>query len=91
MYRTHLDVLASVLKVSKKKLQDKGITSIWDRVTTLEREGIELTMSEAYGLLKQKFFEEFPLEEGELTDYELNLVEKLVKERYGLEEWNFLK
>ncbi|WP_175059254.1 biotin/lipoate A/B protein ligase family protein [Thermococcus sp. 2319x1] len=91
MYATRLEVLASVLKVSRKKLQDKGISSIWERVTTLEREGIRLSRDEVYELLRSKFFEEFPLEEGELTDYELELAEKLVEERYGNEKWNFQK
>ncbi|WP_087035271.1 lipoate--protein ligase family protein [Thermococcus litoralis] len=91
MYATRLEVLASVLKVSRKKLQDKGVSSIWERVTTLEREGIKLSRDEVYELLKSKFFEEFPLEEGELTDYELELAEKLIEERYGNEKWNFQK
>ncbi|MCD6189000.1 MAG: lipoate--protein ligase family protein [Thermococcus sp.] len=91
MYATRLEVLASVLKVSQKKLQDKGVSSIWERVTTLEREGVELSRDEVYELLKVKFFEEFPLEEGKLTDYELELAEKLIEERYGNEKWNFQK
>jgi len=91
MYATRLDILASVLKVSKKKLADKGVKSIWERVTTLEREGIKLGRNDAYDLLREKFFEEFPLEEGQLTDYELELAEKLIEERYGRDEWNFMK
>ncbi len=89
MYSTRLDVLVSVLKASKVKLKDKGVKSIWERVTTLEREGIKMSRSEVYELLKKKFFEVFPLEEGRLTDYELELAEKLVEERYGNETWNY--
>ncbi|USG99618.1 lipoate--protein ligase family protein [Thermococcus argininiproducens] len=89
MYATRLDILASVLKVSQKKLQDKGITSIWERVTTLEREGLKLSREEVYALLKMKFFEKFPLKEDKLTDYELELVEELIEEKYGNEGWNF--
>lgn len=89
MYATRLDILASVLKVSQKKLQDKGITSIWERVTTLEREGVKLSREEVYTLLKMKFFEKFPLKEDKLTDYELELVEELIEEKYGNEGWNF--
>lgn len=91
MYATRLETLVSVLKVSQKKLQDKGIKSIWQRVTTLEKEGIKMSSREVYELLKSKFFEEFPLEEGKLTDYELELAEKLIEERYGNEKWNFMK
>ena len=91
MYATRLEILASVLKASQKKLQDKGVSSIWERVTTLEREGVKLSRNEAYELLKAKFFEEFPLEEGQLTDYELEIAEKLIEEKYGYEKWNFQK
>lgn len=91
MYATRLETLVSVLKVSQKKLLDKGIKSIWQRVTTLEKENIKMKGREVYELLKSKFFEEFPLEEGELTNYELELAEKLIEERYGNEKWNFMK
>ncbi|RLF88792.1 lipoate--protein ligase family protein, partial [Thermococci archaeon] len=91
MYSTRLEVLASVLKVSKEKLKDKGVRSIYERVTTVEREGIKLSREEAYELLKNSFFRAFPLEVGELTDYELELAEKLIEERYGNEKWNLMK
>ena len=91
MYSTRLEVLASVLKVSKEKLKDKGVRSIYERVTTVEREGIKLSREEAYELLKNSFFRAFPLEIGELTDYELELAEKLIEERYGNEKWNLMK
>ncbi|MFA4661769.1 biotin/lipoate A/B protein ligase family protein [Pyrococcus kukulkanii] len=91
MYSTRLEVLASVLKVSKEKLKDKRVKSIYERVTTVEREGIKLSREEAYELLKNSFFRAFPLEPGELTDYELELAEKLIEERYGNERWNLMK
>ncbi|ASJ05407.1 lipoate--protein ligase family protein [Thermococcus barossii] len=88
MYATRVEVLAKVLRVSKAKLSDKGVSSIWERVTTLEREGIKLNRWEAYELLKDRFFAAFEPEEGGLTDYELELAEKLVEEKYGSPEWN---
>ncbi len=91
MYSTRLDILVSVLRASRVKLKDKGVKSIWDRVTTVEREGIRMSRDEAYGLLMRKFFEAFPLEEGQLTDYELELAEKLIEERYGNPEWNEMR
>ncbi|WP_456452248.1 lipoate--protein ligase family protein [Thermococcus sp.] len=91
MYSTRLDILVSVLRASRVKLKDKGVRSIWERVTTVEREGIRLSRDEAYGLLMRKFFEAFPLEEGRLTDYELELAEKLIEERYGNPEWNEMR
>jgi len=91
MYSTRLEVLGKVLRVSKAKLADKGVSSIWERVTTLEREGIKLNRWEAYELLKEGLFNAFELEEGELTDYELELAERLIEERYGNREWNEMR
>jgi lipoate-protein ligase A len=91
MYSTRVEVLGKVLRVSKEKLKDKGVSSIWERVTTLEREGIKLNRWEAYELLKNSFANAFIIEEGELTDYELELAEKLVEEKYGNPEWNEMR
>jgi len=91
MYATRVEILGKVLRVSKEKLRDKGVSSIWERVTTLEREGIKLSRWEAYELLRNSFFNAFPLGEGELTDYELELAERLIEERYGNPEWNEMR
>lgn len=91
MYKTRVDVLGRVLRVSNAKLADKGVSSIWERVTTLEREGINLNRWEAYELLKESFFSAFEPEEGGLTDYELELAERLVEEKYGNPEWNEMR
>ncbi|AMQ18677.1 lipoate--protein ligase family protein [Thermococcus peptonophilus] len=91
MYATRVEVLGRVLRVSKEKLKDKGVSSIWERVTTLEREGVKLTRWEAYELLKENFYNAFELEEGELTDYELELAEKLIEEKYGNPKWNEMR
>jgi lipoate-protein ligase A len=91
MYATRIEILGKVLRVSREKLKDKEVSSIWERVTTLEREGIKLTRWEAYELLKESFSNAFDLEESELTEYELELAEKLVEERYGNPEWNEMR
>jgi len=91
MYSTRLEILGKVLRVSRVKLADKGVSSIWERVTTLEREGIKLNRWEAYELLREHFFSAFELEEGELTDYELELAEELIEKRYGNRKWNEMR
>ncbi|ANF22507.1 lipoate--protein ligase family protein [Thermococcus piezophilus] len=91
MYATRVDVLAKVLRISKAKLSDKGVSNIWERVTILEREGIKLNRWETYELLKDKFSAAFELEEDQLTDYELELAEKLIEARYGNPEWNEMR
>ncbi|WP_297062242.1 biotin/lipoate A/B protein ligase family protein [Thermococcus sp.] len=91
MYATRVEILGKVLRASKEKLRDKGISSVWERVTTLEREGIKLTRWEAYGLLRDSFARAFDIEDGELTEYELELAERLIEERYGRREWNEMR
>ena len=91
MYSTRVEILGKVLRASKAKLADKNVSNIWERVTTLEREGVKLNRWEAYELLRESFERAFPLEIGELTDYELELAERLIEERYGKEEWNEMR
>jgi len=91
MYATRVEILGSVLRASKEKLRGKGVSSIWERVTTLEREGIKLNRWAAYELLRKSFTNALGLKEGKLTDYELELTGRLVEERYGNPEWNEMK
>ena len=91
MYATRVEVLGRVLRVSKEKLKDKGVSNIWERVTTMEHEGVKLSRWETYELIKNSFFNAFPLEERELTNYELELAEKLIEARYGNPEWNEMR
>jgi lipoate-protein ligase A len=73
--------LDDVLKVSKRKL-------------TSARQELEsqFTMEEAYRALVKGFEKALKvhLVEEELTEYEKKLAEKLRKERFVIEEWNFL-
>ncbi|RLI12670.1 lipoate--protein ligase family protein [Candidatus Bathyarchaeota archaeon] len=61
------------------------------KITSVERElGRPVSVQEAYEALKEGFSEALgiELEEGELTDYELELARELYETKYAREEWN---
>lgn len=88
MYVMRVEILGRVFCVLKEKLKDKGILSIWEWVIIFECEGVKLSCWEVYELLKESFFNVFEFEEGELIDYEFELVEKLIEEKYRNFKWN---
>jgi lipoate---protein ligase len=89
LVNTNLDTLASVLKVPKIKLSDKGAQSILDRVTNIrdisgkDIVGVRNAILEGYS--KELGFE---YEEGNLTDREEALLKRLYKEKYQRSDWN---
>ncbi len=89
MYATDLEKLSKVLRAPKEKLADKGVTSIYERVTTaslvLSR---RISYEEALEAMIKGFSFLGELEEGELTDSELEVVRRLVS-KYESREWNF--
>lgn len=90
MYGTDLEVLSRVLKAPSEKLRDKGVSSIYERVTTLGRElGRRLSRQEVVNALVRGFQEALGvrLVPGELTRAERELAENLVH-KYSSREWN---
>ncbi|MFH1787104.1 MAG: biotin/lipoate A/B protein ligase family protein [archaeon] len=94
MYGTDMDLLFSVLNVSKAKMADKILQSIKDRVTNINQQleligksknvgGAEVEKAMAKGF--EKVFGKFKV--SGLTDYELELAEELAKTKYGTDEW----
>ncbi|HID60241.1 MAG TPA: lipoate--protein ligase family protein [Hadesarchaea archaeon] len=78
-----------LLKVSPEKISDKFIASVFERVTTVERElGSMPSFEEVYEAMSCGFEESLGVGffEGELTSEELELAEKL-RPRYASEEW----
>lgn len=91
MYATDLEVLARVLKAPREKLVARGISSIYERVTTASRElGRRVTREEAVEALRRGFERALGVElvPGSLTEEELELARELV-EKYRSREWNF--
>lgn len=78
-----------VLKISKEKMSDKMIKQAEERVTTVRRElGREVSIEEARQALYEGFRRALGVElvPGELSDYEMELVERF-REKYASPEW----
>jgi lipoate-protein ligase A len=78
-----------LLKVSPEKISDKFIASVFERVTTAERElGRRPSFDEVRSAMSEGFKRAFDVElvEGELTAGELELANEL-KPKYASEEW----
>lgn len=78
-----------LLKVSPEKISDKFIASVYERVTTIERElGQKPTFEEVRDAMSSGFAETFDVElvEGELSREELELTAQL-RPKYASEEW----
>ena len=89
MYATDIDAMFSVLNVSKAKMADKILQGIKDRVVTisqaLERDVKE---GEVIAAMEKGFAEVFgEMERSELTQEELELAQKLYKEKYSTDAW----
>jgi len=93
MYDTDISVLAVVLKVVPEKLKDKGASKLEERVITVSKAlGRKVGRDEVVKAMIKGFSKALSVdfEEGELTREELELAEKLVREKYSLDKWNFM-
>ena len=87
-----VDRMFSLLKVPDEKIKDKLIASVKERVTSVKNElgreigTAELEKSFTAGFAKALGAEFKP---GELTDAERAAANKLYKEKYSTDAWNF--
>jgi lipoate-protein ligase A len=78
-----------LLKVSPEKISDKFIASVYERVTSINREmGRKLSFEEVRAAMSEGFASalDVKLVEGELTHRELELANEL-RSKLGSEEW----
>lgn len=82
-------IVYSDLDMMRRVLLKRGKTD----VTSLEREGrpvdindLKMVLSEEFGKMLDTRFEN-----GRLSEYERELIEKLVEERYGRDDWNLCR
>ncbi len=83
--------MVKYLKISSEKSKDKTTSKIQDRVTTLKQRKPGLKMKELKEELKKSFEKEFHAElikEG-LSNREKERSNKLYKEKYSTDKWNF--
>ena len=93
MFDTEIDAVVSALKVSKEKIESKGIKSIRSRVANIaellkEPMTIEQFRSE---ILTSIFGGEENIQYWELTEEDWENIHKLSEERYQQWDWNYGK
>ena len=82
----------SYLRVSSDKLEKQGIEVPQERVTSLsEATGRTYSRDAVVEALRFGFEEEFGVSiiPGELTEHEKSEIERLIREKYGNDEWNY--
>lgn len=93
MFDTEIDAVVSALKVSKEKIESKGIKSIRSRVANISEFMKEpMTITEFRSALLNSLFEgEEKVQYWELTDKDWENIHELSKQRYGNWDWNYGK
>ncbi|ANU11623.1 lipoate-protein ligase A [Planococcus antarcticus DSM 14505] len=93
MFDTQIDEVVSALKVSKEKIESKGIKSIRSRVANISEFLKEpMTVTEFRNAVLHSIFEgEENVRYYELTDEDWKNIHELSKERYGNWDWNYGK
>ncbi len=90
MFDSNLDILTNALKVSKDKIESKGIKSVRSRVTNIKPYiKDDLTVQDFIAALRDFMFSENDMEVYELTDEDIANVDKLCEEVYSKWEWNY--
>lgn len=90
LFDVDLTVLTNALKVSKDKIESKGIKSVRSRVTNIiEHLKEKITVEDFKELLLNHMMEIYDIEEYILTEEDKKNIEKLMEERYNTWEWNF--
>lgn len=90
LFDVDLTVLTNALKVSKDKIESKGIKSVRSRVTNIiEHLEDKITVEDFKELLLNHMMEIYDIEEYILTYEDKKNIEKLMDERYNTWEWNF--
>lgn len=91
LVRADIETMKKVLKIPEEKMSDKAAKSLEERVTSLEKLlEREVSMEEVKEAVKKGFEKALDVrfKEGELTEYEKELVRRLVEEKYSRDEWN---
>ncbi|MEM2144200.1 MAG: biotin/lipoate A/B protein ligase family protein [Candidatus Jordarchaeaceae archaeon] len=92
LIKTDIKTMSRVLKVSKEKMSDKTAKTIEERVINLEEALKKKPDIEMIKNLLKKGFEktlDIELTPGKLSEYEEELTNKLIIEKYSTREWNF--
>jgi lipoate-protein ligase A len=85
-----LDVMFKTLKVPEEKFKPLGLKHPIQKMTTLKIEGFDQKMDILKDSIRQGFerFFEVDIKKSGLIDYEKKLVDNLIRDKYGSDEWN---
>lgn len=88
LFDSNMDVLGRALNVTLDKIESKGIKSVRSRVTNI-KEYIkdEIDVLDFKKLLLQYFFENEGFKEYKLSDYDIEQIKTLEKDKYSTWEW----
>ncbi len=90
LFDVDLNVLGSALKVSKDKIESKGIKSVRSRVTNVvEHLDEKISVEDFKELLLNHIFENSQIEEYQLTQKDLDRINEIMEKRYATWDWNF--
>lgn len=92
LFDVDLNVLSKALKVSKDKIESKGIKSVRSRVTNVvDHLDEKIDVEEFKNLLLEHIFKNTEIREYKLTEQDYENINRLMEERYNTWEWNFGK
>jgi lipoate-protein ligase A len=86
-----VEKMFSLLKVPDEKIRDKMISTVKERVTSINKEtGKKVDYNDMAIALRKGFEEQFNVKfnQGELTEEELELAEFIKKEKFDTKKWN---
>lgn len=86
LFDTDMTALTYALKPNKLKTESKGIKSVRARVTNIKQYLPDMTVEEFKNGLKEYFKK--TCEEYVLTENDIAEIDKLVRDKYSLYEWN---
>lgn len=89
---TNLNRMFELLKIPKAKLKAAHLKRPANMVTTLKNElGYKPQMKDVKRAVLNGFNKVFKIkfEKGQLTEFEMKLIRKLIKVKYGNDRWNF--
>ncbi len=90
MFDCDLTVVGQALKVSREKIDAKGVKSVRSRVTNVRPYlPQDVTMEEFKRRILESVSRDQPVEQYQLTEADIAAVEQLRRERYGTWEWNY--
>jgi len=90
MFDSDLDIVSKALKVSKDKIESKGVKSVRSHVTNIKPYAdSEYTVEDFKSVLRSYMFKEFRMTEYVFSDKDEAAINDLAKNRYETWEWNF--